>query len=52
MVNLGGSIHIFCRIIGLADAFNAMRTERSYKKSMAIGKTDKGSSGTKILAKQ
>jgi response regulator RpfG family c-di-GMP phosphodiesterase len=34
----GDNIHIFCRIISLADAFDAMRTERSYKKAWPPGK--------------
>jgi response regulator RpfG family c-di-GMP phosphodiesterase len=34
----GRNIHIFCRITGLADAFDAMRTERSYKKAWPLEK--------------
>ncbi len=34
----GKGIHIFCRITGLADAFDAMRTERSYKKAWPLEK--------------
>jgi response regulator RpfG family c-di-GMP phosphodiesterase len=34
----GESIHIFCRITSLADAFDAMRTERSYKKEWPLEK--------------
>jgi response regulator RpfG family c-di-GMP phosphodiesterase len=34
----GESIHIFCRITSLADAFDAIRTERSYKKEWPLEK--------------
>jgi response regulator RpfG family c-di-GMP phosphodiesterase len=34
----GEGIHIFCRIASLADAFDAMRTKRSYKEAWPIEK--------------
>jgi response regulator RpfG family c-di-GMP phosphodiesterase len=34
----GQSIHIFCRITSLADAFDAMRSERSYKEAWPLKK--------------
>jgi response regulator RpfG family c-di-GMP phosphodiesterase len=34
----GEGIHIFCRITSLADAFDAMRSERSYKEAWTLEK--------------
>jgi response regulator RpfG family c-di-GMP phosphodiesterase len=34
----GEDIHIFCRIISLADAFDAMRSKRSYKEAWPLEK--------------
>lgn len=34
----GEAIHIFCRITSLADAFDAMRTKRSYKEAWSLEK--------------
>jgi response regulator RpfG family c-di-GMP phosphodiesterase len=34
----GKGIHIFCRITSLADAFDAMRTKRSYKEAWPVEK--------------
>ncbi len=34
----GESIHIYCRITSLADAFDAMRTKRSYKEAWPLEK--------------
>ena len=34
----GEGIHIFCRITSLADAFDAMRTKRSYKEAWSLEK--------------
>ena len=34
----GEDIHIFCRITSLADAFDAMRTKRSYKEAWSLEK--------------
>jgi response regulator RpfG family c-di-GMP phosphodiesterase len=34
----GEGIHIFCRITNLADAFDAMRTQRSYKEAWPLEK--------------
>ena len=34
----GEGIHIFCRIISLADAFDAMRSKRSYKEAWPLEK--------------
>ena len=34
----GEGIHIFCRITSLADAFDAMRTQRSYKEAWPLEK--------------